>query len=106
MIITIFEYNGAPIEATDRAEAKRLMTSAFDTLEEELGKCGPDNAQAFQKRLIEMVDKPISEMPISKEYKFDSPDALPIIVEELGGSVTLCIEEDKLVGYIATTEED
>ena len=106
MEITIYEYNGKPIEKADRIKAQELLTESMDKLEEELGKCTPNTALEFQRRLLEMVDKPIAEMPISKVYKFNTPEALPVIVDELGGSVTLVVEEGHLVGYIASTEDE
>ena len=106
MEIVVYEYNGKPIEKADRIKAKELLQSSMDTIEAEMGKATLDNAKEFHKRMVELVDEPIKAFPISKTYVLKTADALPIIVEELGGHLTLCMEEDKLVGYIAITEEE
>lgn len=99
--VEVFEFHGQPINEEDREKAKILLNDAMDTIEEELGQCNQDNALEFQARLKEMVESEIQKFPISKEFAFNSEGGLKSIIDQLGGSLTLCVEDDKLVGYIA-----
>ena len=99
--VEVFEFHGQPINEEDRAKTKELLNAAMDTVEGELGQCNQDNAIVFQARLKELVQAEIEKFPISKEFAFNSEDGLKSIIDELGGSLTFCVEDGKLVGYIA-----
>lgn len=102
--ITVYEFHGKPINAEDRQAVKKLLSESMETLEAELGPCKPDNAVEFQTRLKEMVDTKIESYPTSKEFGFNSEGGLKSIIESLGGTLTLCVEEGNLVGYIVAED--
>jgi hypothetical protein len=105
MKLEIFEFQGKPIEAADRKKALVLITNAMDSIEAELGKCTADNAKEFQKRIATLVDDKIKEMPISKTVELDSLETLTSLVSTVGDSLTLCVEDGNLIGYIAVPED-
>ncbi len=104
MKVKIFEFHGKPIEEADRKKAQTILSDAMDALEEEIGKCTPDNAVEYQSRLASMVDKQIEAFPISKEFTISTPEDVSRIVQDMGSAVTFCVEDDELIGYIAAGE--
>lgn len=105
MKLEVFEFTGKPIEASDRKKALTLISDAMDSLDAELGKCTPDNALEYQKRISVLVDDKIKEMPISKTFEIDSLETLVSLVSTIGDSLTLCVEDGNLIGYIAVPED-
>ena len=102
--ITVHEFHGKPINAEDRKAVKELLSKSMETLEAELGPCKPDNAVEFQSRLKEMVDSEVESYPISKEFAFNSEEGLKAILSGLGGTLTFCLEEGNIVGYVVAED--
>ena len=93
----MYRASGKPVRNQDNEKYLSDLNLFMDALEIELGKCNPDNAKEFEKRLEEYHDTLLKLYPTCIEIE-DKPNLIKLVKEY--ESVAFCLEDDKLVAYV------
>lgn len=100
MKVNLYRASGEPIKVKDRELYYKELNKQMDLLEDTVGKCTQDNAEEYQKHMVEIHEMISAKYPNKGKVKYPSTpkDMAKLCLEY--GSVAFCEEDDEIVCYI------
>ena len=104
--IKLFRYSGLPVAKDHLVNFKNEFRTAYQQVEDELGKATADNAEAYTEKLA-VVDQTLREkFPIEIAVHFpNSISRLRSLMKEHNTAICFALEEDKIVAYLLDNEQ-
>ena len=100
MKINLYRASGSPIKSEDKELYFKELNLQMDKLEETVGKCTKDNAEEYQKHMVEIHEMITDKYPNKGKIEYPTnPKALSKLCTQYG-SLAFCMEDDELVAYI------